>query len=78
VIIFTRHALERMKQRDISRDDVIKALQDTENRTTDPMGHQISTIETDDRILRVFFVERDKDVVVITAYRTSKRKYRIK
>jgi len=77
VIIFTKHALERMKQRSITRDDVVQVLSQSKERLTDELGHSIAQSNTNGMILRVFFTERDKDIIVITAYRTSKDKYRV-
>jgi len=76
VIIFTKHALERMKQRAITRDEVIQVLTESKERLTDNLGHSIVQSDTSGMILRVFFVERDDNFVVITVYKTSKEKYR--
>ncbi|MGY5873686.1 MAG: DUF4258 domain-containing protein [Candidatus Thorarchaeota archaeon] len=76
MIIFTKHALERMKQRAITRDEVIQVLTESKERLTDNLGHSIVQSDTSGMILRVFFVERDDNFVVITVYKTSKEKYR--
>ncbi len=76
MIIFTKHALERMKQRAITRDEVIQVLSKSKERMTDSLGHSIGQITDGGKILRVFFIEREKRIIVITAYKTSKEKYR--
>ncbi|KXH76225.1 MAG: hypothetical protein AM326_03310 [Candidatus Thorarchaeota archaeon SMTZ-45] len=76
MIIFTKHALERMKQRAITRDEVIQVLSTSKERMTDSLGHSSAQMDSNGKILRVFFVEQDGNIVVITAYRTSKIKYR--
>ena len=78
MIVFTKHALERMKQRAITRDEVIRAVNTSKKRLTDSLGHSIVQLEDNGKVLRVFYVEREKDIIVITAYKTSKEKYRTK
>jgi len=76
LIVFTKHALERMKQRTITRDEVIQVLTTSKQRMKDSFGHAIGQLDDNGKFLRVFFVERNKDIIVITAYKTSKEKYR--
>ncbi|MHA1769480.1 MAG: DUF4258 domain-containing protein [Candidatus Thorarchaeota archaeon] len=76
MIVFTKHALERMKQRSITRGEVVQALTTSEEVVRDSLGHSIAQVGTDGQVLRVFFVERDRNIIVITAYKTSKEKYR--
>jgi len=76
LIIFTKHALERMKQRAIARDEVIQALTKSEKRMTDSLGHTVAQLETNGKLLRVFFVEREGNTIVITTYWTSQEKNR--
>ncbi len=78
MIIFTKHALERMKQRAITRDEVVQVLSLSKEKLTDDLGHSIVQNNVNGMILRVFFVERDENIIVITAYKTSKEKYRKK
>ncbi len=75
MIIFTKHALERMKQRAITRDEVVQVLTLLKEKLTDNLGHSIAQSNTNGMILRVFFVERDDNFTVITVYKTSKEKY---
>ena len=76
MIIFTKHALERMKQRGITRDEVVQVLSMSKERLIDSLGHSIAQLDSNGKVLRVFFNERDKDIIVITVYKTSKEKYR--
>ncbi|MDF1541447.1 MAG: DUF4258 domain-containing protein [Candidatus Thorarchaeota archaeon] len=75
MIVFTLHVLARMKQREISRDEVIMAIKSPDSVTNDKLGHSIAQLQMNDHILRVFFVERDGNTIVITAYSSSKTKY---
>ena len=75
MIVFTKHALERMKHRAIVRDDVVQAIMKSKKKITDSLGHSIAQLENNGKILRVFFVEREGNIIVITAYWTSKEKY---
>ena len=75
MIVFTKHALERMKQRGISREEVIRAIESSQKTVQDTLGHSIAQLQEDGRILRVFYVQRNGDLLVITTYRSSKTKY---
>lgn len=75
MIAFTRHALERMKQRNITKEEVLAAIREP-GAKQDGLGHLVAQREVDARLLRVFYVERDETLVVITAYKTSKNKYK--
>jgi len=65
-----------MKQRAITRDDVIQVLTISKERMIDNLGHSIAQFDDNGKIVRVFFVERDNNTIVIIVYRTSKDKYR--
>lgn len=74
MIVFTKHALERMKQRAITRDEVIQVLKISKEKMIDSLGHSIAQLDDNGKILRVFFVERENNIIVITAYKTSKER----
>ncbi|TFG04359.1 DUF4258 domain-containing protein [Candidatus Thorarchaeota archaeon] len=65
-----------MRQRSITRDDVVLVLTKSDESLTDRFGHSIAQMESNGEILRVFFTERDDNIIVITVYKTSKEKYR--
>ena len=75
MIVFTRHALERMKQRSITKEEVLVTIREFKAKQ-DGLGHLVAQREVDARLLRVFYVERDETLTVITAYKTSKNKYK--
>jgi len=75
VIVFTRHALERMKQRNIIKEEVLVTIRGPRNKQ-DGLGHLVAQRKVDTRLLRVFYVERDEPLIVITAYKTNKNKYK--
>lgn len=72
MIIFTKHALERIKHRGITKDEVLLALSETESSVLDTFGHYVAQKPIHGKILRVFFQKRGNDTFVITAYLTSK------
>jgi len=74
LIIFTKHALERMKQRGITKEEVLQALSETESSVLDAFGHYVAQIPIHGKFLRVFYQKRGNDTYVITAYLTSKTK----
>ncbi len=78
MIVFTRHALERMKQRGITQKEVEEALLDTS--ASEPANDSETIVAQSllcGRILRVHFRIVDGDRLVVTAYWTSKvRKYK--
>ena len=74
MIIFSKHALERMKQRGITRDEILQTLVETKSPLLDEFGHYIAQKPMHGKILRVFFQKRGNDTFVITAYLTSKIK----
>ena len=74
MIIFTKHVLERMKQRGITKEEILQALSETESPMLDAFGHYVAQKPIHGKILRVFFQKRGNDTYVITAYLTSKIK----
>ncbi|NHJ15316.1 MAG: DUF4258 domain-containing protein [Candidatus Thorarchaeota archaeon] len=44
MILFTRHALERMRQRGISKEEVQQVIQNSDTTSTDRYGHLIAKI----------------------------------
>ncbi len=60
MIVFTKHALERIKQRTITRDEVVQVLTISKERMKDSLGHSIAQVDSNGKILRVFFVNETK------------------
>ncbi len=75
MIVFTRHALERMKQRGITESEVQAVLSDA-SAVDSPNGQANRVIQKrfNKHVLRVHFRVTNDDRLVVTAYRTSKVK----
>ena len=69
---FTKHILERLKARNISKDDILDTLNNPESVMSDSYGNLIAQKMTDKYLLRVFYYLDGDIKVVITAYKTSK------
>lgn len=74
MIVFTRHALERMKQRGITESEIQALLSDVSS-TDSPngQGNRVVQKHSNKHVLRVHFRETNGDRLVVTAYRTSKK-----
>ncbi|NHJ12421.1 MAG: DUF4258 domain-containing protein [Candidatus Thorarchaeota archaeon] len=72
MILFTRHALERMRQRAISKEEVQQVIRDSDTTLSDGYGHLIAQAKQNEHMLRVFFRKEENSYIVITAYKTSK------
>ena len=51
MIVFTKHALERMKQRDITKDEVIQVLTISKEKKRNNLGHSIAQLDSNGKIL---------------------------
>jgi len=71
-IKFTKHALQRIKVRDISKEDIIEAINNLDNVLTDSYGNKIAHKVKNKYLLRVFYYIEGNSKVVVTAYKTSK------
>ena len=69
---FTKHALERMIDRSISRKEVFATLNDPDRITTDSYGNTIAQKVIDRFLVRVIYKPEKEVIRVITVYRTSK------
>ena len=74
MIKFTRHAMERISERNIKIDDVINCLISPDKVLTDKFGNKIAQKKKDNYLLRVIFRKNNDEILVITAYITSKLK----
>jgi hypothetical protein len=71
-IKFTKHALQRMKVRNISKDDIIEAINNPDNELNDSFGNKIAHKVKNNYLLRIFYYLEGNSKIIITAYKTSK------
>ena len=71
-IVFTLHAIERIKTRGINRSEVVLCIANPDK--VDKLDGITRAIKKrDSGVLLVFYRSENSNVVVITAYRSSKR-----
>jgi len=71
-IKFTKHALEQMLFREITKDEIIEVVNNPEKVIEGIGSTKIAQRLIDDKLLRVYFRSEGKDKIIITAYKTSK------
>jgi hypothetical protein len=71
IIIYSRHAIERMKQRNISR-EVIEISVANPEKIEDRGNESILIKKLETKVLVVVFRKTDDVIFIITAYITSK------
>lgn len=75
-ITFSRHARERMAQRNISEEQILKAIDNPDSVTSysDKTVYQAFISDKDEKtwLLRIFVNENVNPAKVITVYKTSK------
>jgi len=71
-IKFTKHALQRMKARNISKDEIIEAINYPDNLLNDSYKNKIAQKVKKKYLLRVFYYLEGDSKIVITAYKTTK------
>ena len=69
---FTKHALQRIKTRNISKNDILDTLDNPKSIKRDSHGNLIAQKWIDKYLLRVFYFIEGNAKVVITAYKTLK------
>jgi DNA topoisomerase IA len=72
LIKFTKHALERMKIRSITKEEIIDAINNPEKEINDSFGNIIAHKMKKKYLLRVFYYIKEDSKIIITAYKTSK------
>jgi hypothetical protein len=72
LIKFTKHALERMKIRGITKEEVIDAITNPEKESADSQGNLIAHKVKKKHLLGVFYNSEGESKIVVTAYKTSK------
>jgi serine/threonine-protein kinase RIO1 len=72
MIVFTAHALERMKPRRISKDEVLSCMEgpDSVSKLNDVYR---AVKREDDKVLVVIYRKSNDESIIITAYRSSKK-----
>jgi len=71
-ISFTKHALERMRIRGITKEELIDTINNPEKELNDSFGNVIAHKVKKKYLLRVFYYNEENSKIVITAYKTSK------
>ncbi len=72
VIIFTKHALQQIKLREIDRTKIIITMNSPDKLTQDRYGNNIAQKKFENYLLRVFYTIKEDIRTIITAYKTSK------
>ena len=70
-IEFTKHALERIKARNIDKNEILTTLNNPEKIIKDKSGLCIAQKKIMNQLLRVFYREEKGAKVIITAYKAS-------
>ena len=76
-IQFSDHALERMRSRNLTTDQIKEAIKNPDEHFNNQIGTVIHKILNEDEfqekcLLRVFYKEDEDRIVIISAYKTSK------
>ncbi len=75
MIIYTKHFLERIKDRNISKEEITELLNEKDiERLKDKFNNTIIQKKINGKLIRVFYRKENEDIVLITAYITSKIK----
>lgn len=72
LIKFTKHALERMRIRSITKEEIIDTINNPDKETNDSFGNIIVQKVEKKYLLRVFYYIEKNSKIIITAYKTSK------
>jgi len=71
-INFTKHALERIRIRNITKEEIFDTINNPDKETNDSFGNIIVQKVEKNYLLRVFYYIEKNSKIVITAYKTSK------
>ncbi len=76
-IQFSDHALERMRSRNLTTDQIKNAIKNPDEHFHNQIGKVVHKIQNDDEsqekyLLRIFYKEEEDRIIIISAYRTSK------
>jgi len=64
-IKFTKHALERIKKRNISKDEILNTIMNPHLLKKDLYGNSIAQKMIERRLLRVFYFSEGDEVILI-------------
>ncbi|NPA76973.1 MAG: DUF4258 domain-containing protein [Candidatus Diapherotrites archaeon] len=71
-VVWTIHSLERLKQRRITRDEVLETIRDPDSTMRDRQGNTMYVKRFGNDAIVVVARSDNSKVLVITAYRTTK------
>jgi hypothetical protein len=71
-LVFIQHALDRMKERNITEEMVIATLNYPDNIENLEENRKIAQRFIEGKLLRIIYEEDDEAISVVSAYRTSK------
>ena len=76
-IQFSDHALERMRSRNLTNDQIKEAIKNPDEQFHNQMGMVVHKIlkhdESHDKfLLRVFYKDEEDTILIISAYKTTK------
>ena len=72
-IIFHPHVIRKMRERDLSADDIIATVQNPQSVSMGDYGRKVAHRLHGKYWLKVIYEENEKHILVITAYPTKKR-----
>jgi hypothetical protein len=76
-IMYSKHAEERIKKRDLNKDLIDKTLEMPDKVVNGKDGTHIAHKDIGTHLLRVIFTDEGKYYLVITAYYTDKERYEV-
>lgn len=71
LIQFTKHALERIKARQIEKKEIILTLNNPEKTIKTKSDSYIAQKKFGEKLLRVIYKKVGKNIIIITAYKAS-------
>lgn len=78
-IIFSDHSIEKLKERNISKNKIRKILQNPDEVREGRYGRKITHKSENDKLLRIVYIEKgEKRKLVVTAYKTDPERYGFK
>jgi len=75
---YTKHASQKLKERNIDKIDIKKALNNPDKSINNINGTKIVHKINNKKLLRVIYRDDENCYLIITAYYTSKERYEVK